>query len=126
MKTFKRSHTPRRPGMLAAVATALCLVAGSANASQLIYTPVDPSFGGNPLNGTFLMGIANQEAQENAPNPLDGLSGLDLTSLGNSLNSLDKDINTLNGNICGQSGSNCPASTKSGGSNSLNDTGLIN
>lgn len=108
MKAFKFPHIPRHPGTLAAAAAVLCLAAGSAGASQLIYTPVDPSFGGNPLNGTFLLSIANQQAQENAPNPLDGLSGLDLTSLSNSLNGLDKDINTLNGNVCSQAGSNCP------------------
>lgn len=113
MKTFKLPHIPRHPGALAALAATLCLAAGSASASQLIYTPIDPSFGGNPLNGTFLIGIANQEAQENAPNPLDSLSGLDFTSLSNSLNGLDKDINKLNGNLCSQPGANCPAAGSS-------------
>jgi curli production assembly/transport component CsgF len=116
MKTFKFPRIPRHPGTLAAVAAVLCLAAGSASASQLVYTPVDPSFGGNPLNGSFLISIASQGAQANAPNPLDGLAGLDLTTLGTSLDSLDKDINKLNGNICSQAGSNCPttgASTNS-------------
>ncbi|MDO6706529.1 curli assembly protein CsgF [Photobacterium sp. 1_MG-2023] len=28
-------------------------------ATELIYTPVNPNFGGNPLNGNFLLGVAN-------------------------------------------------------------------
>lgn len=34
---------------------------GSIHASELIYTPVNPSFGGNPLNGSNL--LANAQAQ---------------------------------------------------------------
>jgi len=38
---------------------ALFLTPGStATATELIYTPVSPSFGGNPLNGTFLLNQA--------------------------------------------------------------------
>lgn len=42
------------------------------NATELVYTPVNPSFGGNPLNGNFLL----QKAQsQNAHKPEDrGLS----------------------------------------------------
>ncbi|WP_371826091.1 curli assembly protein CsgF [Photobacterium sp. GJ3] len=31
----------------------------NAQATELIYTPVNPNFGGNPLNGNFLLGVAN-------------------------------------------------------------------
>ncbi|MCY1341642.1 Type VIII secretion system (T8SS), CsgF protein [compost metagenome] len=34
---------------------------GSAQATELVYTPVNPSFGGNPLNGTWLLN--NAQAQ---------------------------------------------------------------
>jgi curli production assembly/transport component CsgF len=37
---------------------ALC-VAASASAGQLQYQPINPTFGGSPLNGSYLLGIAN-------------------------------------------------------------------
>lgn len=40
----------------------LC-VASSGQATELIYTPVNPSFGGNPQNGAFLLNKA--QAQNN-------------------------------------------------------------
>lgn len=36
-----------------------------AAASEILYTPTNPTFGGNPLNGTYLLGIAQSEK----PNP---------------------------------------------------------
>ena len=38
----------------------LC-VAGSGQATELIYTPVNPSFGGNPQNGAFLLNKAQAQ-----------------------------------------------------------------
>lgn len=38
--------------------SALCV---SANASELVYTPVNPSFGGNPLNGAVLLNQATAQ-----------------------------------------------------------------
>jgi curli production assembly/transport component CsgF len=32
-----------------------------ANASEMIYRPINPSFGGNALNGSFLLSIANAQ-----------------------------------------------------------------
>ncbi|GGI82828.1 curli assembly protein CsgF [Shewanella gelidii] len=37
------------------------LIVASSNATELIYTPVNPSFGGSPLNGTFLLNKANAQ-----------------------------------------------------------------
>lgn len=34
---------------------------------ELVYTPINPSFGGNPLNGTFLLNKANAQNQHTAP-----------------------------------------------------------
>ncbi|GAA0224320.1 hypothetical protein GCM10009125_11630 [Castellaniella daejeonensis] len=45
-----------------------------ASAGQLVYTPVNPSFGGNPLNGPTLLQSA--QAQKRYPFPMDDL-GLD-------------------------------------------------
>lgn len=47
-------------------ATAMVLVAagvgiGTASASELRYTPINPSFGGNPFNGTFLLDVAREQ-----------------------------------------------------------------
>ena len=36
-------------------------------ASELIYTPINPSFGGNPLNGNFLLGKAQSQNKHKAP-----------------------------------------------------------
>lgn len=35
-------------------------------ASEMVYTPVNPSFGGNPLNGSYLLGNA-QAQNDNSP-----------------------------------------------------------
>jgi curli production assembly/transport component CsgF len=37
-----------------------------AAAADLIYTPVDPSFGGNPLNSSHLLGLANAQRDATA------------------------------------------------------------
>ncbi|MGO5000047.1 curli assembly protein CsgF [Oceanisphaera sp. W20_SRM_FM3] len=36
-------------------------------ASELVYTPINPTFGGNPLNGSFLLG--NAQAQNKYKDP---------------------------------------------------------
>lgn len=58
----------------ATLAAAGLLLAGPATAGQLQYTPVNPSFGGNPLNGPNLLQSA--QAQKRYPYPTDDL-GLD-------------------------------------------------
>ena len=39
----------------------------SASASELVYTPINPSFGGNPLNGSFLLSKAQSQNKHKAP-----------------------------------------------------------
>nr|WP_136251000.1 curli assembly protein CsgF [Ningiella ruwaisensis] len=39
---------------------------GSVKATELVYTPINPSFGGNPLNGSFLLNKANAQ-NDHAP-----------------------------------------------------------
>lgn len=39
----------------------------NALADQLVYTPVNPTFGGNPLNASGLLAIANAQNQTKAP-----------------------------------------------------------
>lgn len=36
-------------------------------ASELVYNPINPSFGGNPLNGSFLLGKAQSQNKHKAP-----------------------------------------------------------
>ncbi|WP_040440093.1 curli assembly protein CsgF [Algicola sagamiensis] len=49
------------------IALILSLFAGSTYASQLVYKPINPSFGGNPLNGTFLLNSAQSQNSHSAP-----------------------------------------------------------
>ncbi|BCO20376.1 curli assembly protein CsgF [Alteromonas sp. McT4-15] len=52
--------------------TAWVLVGGivlslSTSATELVYEPINPSFGGNPLNGSFLLSKANSQNAHSAP-----------------------------------------------------------
>ena len=49
-------------GLSAAALTALMVSA--ATASQLIYRPVDPAFGGDPNNGSWLLSQANAQSAD--------------------------------------------------------------
>ncbi len=48
-------------------AFAAVLVVGAASAQELVYTPVNPSFGGNPFNSAHLLGIANAQNDTESP-----------------------------------------------------------
>ena len=37
--------------------------AGAASAQQLVYTPINPTFGGNPFNSSHLLALANAQNQ---------------------------------------------------------------
>jgi curli production assembly/transport component CsgF len=56
--------------LAAGVAIAFCQ---AAQAQDLVYTPINPSFGGNPFNSAHLLGIAN--AQNNFKDPKASTSG---------------------------------------------------
>ncbi|QXH53791.1 curli assembly protein CsgF [Pseudomonas fakonensis] len=57
------THKPRH---IAAYLLAAGL-GGQALATELVYTPVNPAFGGNPLNGTWLLN--NAQAQNDYDDP---------------------------------------------------------
>ncbi|HKR17186.1 curli assembly protein CsgF [Rhizorhapis sp.] len=42
-----------------AASTSILMGAGAARASDMVYTPTNPSFGGNPFNSSHLLGVAN-------------------------------------------------------------------
>lgn len=58
------------------------LLSSSIAATELVYTPVNPSFGGSPLNGAWLLGNAQAQNDTRDPNAisrssLSGTSALD-------------------------------------------------
>ena len=57
-----------------AAALFLAPTAFHAAAAPLVYTPVNPSFGGNPLNSSHLMGLASAQRSATA---IDAKSGTD-------------------------------------------------
>ncbi len=75
-----KPHTHKPLGMLL---VGLLLSAG-ASATELVYTPVNPSFGGSPLNGAWLLG--NAQAQNNKKDP----DALDRSSLLSNQSALDR------------------------------------
>jgi hypothetical protein len=50
------------------IGAGVAFFATSAFAGQLVYTPTNPTFGGNPLNGAFLL----QQAQTQGNGPQSG------------------------------------------------------
>ncbi|KGD65975.1 curli assembly protein CsgF [Alcanivorax nanhaiticus] len=63
--------------MILKVAAGLLLATGVA-ASELVYQPVNPNFGGNPLNGSHLLG--NAQAQNDYKDPEASSSGYERPS----------------------------------------------
>lgn len=59
------SHTAR--GLLLAG----LLLSGAPGATELVYAPVNPSFGGSPLNGAWLLGNAQAQDDHKDPDAID-------------------------------------------------------
>ncbi|MCQ4313288.1 curli assembly protein CsgF [Pseudomonas stutzeri] len=58
------------------------LLSSGVTATELVYTPVNPSFGGSPLNGAWLLGNAQAQNDTKDPDAIDrssltGTSALD-------------------------------------------------
>lgn len=53
--------------LLALAAAAVIAWPGAARATELVYQPVNPAFGGNPLNGSAL--LSNAQAQDKHKDP---------------------------------------------------------
>ena len=75
--------------MVKSALSAACLIAGllvcgSALAAEQVYRPVSPTFGGNALNGNFLLSTA--QAQGNGVRS--GQQGPDLSGLNNALSGI--------------------------------------
>jgi curli production assembly/transport component CsgF len=77
------------------VRTALMILvgaSGAAAAGDLVYTPVNPSFGGNPLNSSHLFAIANAQRDATASDADDGLSGGGLGGVGGGVGNSQADL----------------------------------
>ncbi|MFO6464338.1 curli assembly protein CsgF [Jannaschia sp. KMU-145] len=58
-----------------ALALAAGLMAGPVVAQDIVYTPVNPSFGGNPLNSTYLLSTASAQREATARDATSGGGG---------------------------------------------------
>lgn len=54
--------------------TGVCLLA-PVQATELVYTPINPAFGGNPLNGAWLLANAQAQNDHDDPDLEDGRTG---------------------------------------------------
>lgn len=63
-----KSGKQRRGGSLAACVALSLALAAPASATEIIYRPVNPSFGGDPLNGSSLLNSANSQNRFKDPN----------------------------------------------------------
>ena len=86
-----------------AIAT-LCFFTAALNASELIYVPVNPSFGGSPNNGSYLLGLANAQRQfereRDEETPLEQFNErLERSLLSRITSAVTRDIVDINGNI---------------------------
>lgn len=52
-----------------AVASSFLLAASMGQTSELVYTPTNPSFGGNPMYGSYLLGSAQATSKHEAKGP---------------------------------------------------------
>ena len=71
------------------------LLCAAANGTELVYTPINPSFGGSPLNGAWLLG--NAQAQNSKKDP----DALDRSSLLENQSALDRFTSQLESRLLG-------------------------
>jgi curli production assembly/transport component CsgF len=90
---------------VSAIAALAIFATAPAIGSEIVYHPVNPTFGGNPLNGTFLL----QQAQAQGEGVKSGSQGPDLSGLSNALGNLGSGAIVIGG-------------TGNGGSNNNNGT----
>jgi curli production assembly/transport component CsgF len=88
-----------------AACTVLAISAAPATASEMVYHPVNPTFGGNPLNGSFLLSTAQAQGE----GVKSGSQGPDLSGLSSALSNLGTGAVVIGG-----TGSNGTGSTGSG------------
>ena len=82
----------------------LAFLVGSVSASEMVYSPQNPSFGGNVAFGNYLLGIANAQKQfvqeREEPTPLEDFNErLQRSLLSRITSAVTRDIVDINGNI---------------------------
>lgn len=83
-----------RPQKTTGILLAGLLLSSTVTATELVYTPVNPSFGGSPLNGAWLLG--NAQAQNDTKDP----DAIDRSSLGGT-SALDRFTSQLESRLLG-------------------------
>jgi curli production assembly/transport component CsgF len=68
----------RRASSVCAIAIAALGGASSVSAQDLVYTPINPTFGGNPFNSAHLLGVANAQNDYRDPKSTTGNSQGDI------------------------------------------------
>jgi len=102
------------------VTVCIALIVASASApafaSEIVYHPVNPNFGGNPLNGSALL----SQAQAQGEGVKSGSQGPDLSGLDNALNNLGSGAIIIGGS--GNSGTGNSGTGNGGTGNGANLT----
>jgi curli production assembly/transport component CsgF len=93
-------------------ATAATAAASVVHAGELVYTPVNPSFGGNPLNGSYLLGSA--QAQNHFKEPLTQQSQLQQFNDTLQRSILSRIASAVSGNIVDKNGKLIPGEFDTG------------
>jgi curli production assembly/transport component CsgF len=78
----------KRYWTIAAIITIGINASAPAFASEMVYHPVNPTFGGNPLNGSFLLSTAQAQGE----GAKSGAQSPDLSGLTNALSNLGSTI----------------------------------
>lgn len=78
----------KRSWTVAAIIAIGITASASAFASEMVYHPVNPTFGGNPLNGSFLLSTAQAQGE----GAKSGAQSPDLSGLTNALSNLGSTV----------------------------------
>jgi curli production assembly/transport component CsgF len=100
---------------------------GAAAAGQLVYRPVNPSFGGDPFNSAHLLGIANANDRYKDPNEVDieeVLNDIDFGATGTTAAGTTGTTATSNGVLTDGIGNGTSSSTGTSGSTAGSGLGL--
>jgi curli production assembly/transport component CsgF len=84
-----------KPAHTLAATAALLIFAGQALGSDLVYHPVNPNFGGNPFNGSFLLETAAIQNGHEAKDKSKGSAGGSGLTGANGLSSQQQFVNIL-------------------------------
>lgn len=118
MKNLKNTSRIVSTG-LASMSLMATLAWAPAGASELIYYPTNPSFGGNPLNGSVLLNSAQATKKHKDPDAQSALAFGSRSSLDSFNDSLERAVlgqlaSAATGEIMGSDGSLRPGTVETG------------